>query len=59
MDLTMVDAGDLPVRVGEVATLLGTADGLTLTLAELSAASRVQPRGLLTGLGSRLPRVYE
>jgi len=59
MDLIMVDAGDLAVDVGDVATLLGAADGQTLTLAELSAASGVQPRGLLTGLGSRLPRVYE
>jgi alanine racemase len=59
MDLTMVDAGDLAVQVGDVATLLGAAGGQTVTLAELSAASGLQPRGLLTGLGSRLPRLYE
>jgi alanine racemase len=59
MDLTMVDVGDLPVEPGMVATLLGAADGQSLTLAELSTASGVQPRGVLTGLGSRLPRVYE
>jgi alanine racemase len=59
MDLVMVDAGDRPVRVGEVATLLGEADGQSLTLGELSAASDVQPRGVLTGLGRRLPRLYE
>ncbi len=59
MDLIMVDAGDQAVQVGDVATLLGSAEGQTLTLGEVSMASGVQPRGLLTGLGPRLPRVYE
>jgi alanine racemase len=59
MDLIMVDAGDLPVRVGEIATLLGEADGQSLTLTEVSEASGVQPRGLTTALGRRLPRLYE
>ncbi|MGH7614128.1 MAG: alanine racemase [Gemmatimonadales bacterium] len=58
MDLTLVDVGVVPVEVGEVATLLGEADGQRITLAELSAASGVQPRGLLTALGPRLPRLY-
>jgi len=58
MDLTLVDAGEVPVAVGDVATLLGEADGQRITLAELSAASGVQPRGLLTALGLRLPRIY-
>ncbi len=58
MDLTLVDAGEVPVEVGDVATLLGEADGQRITLAELSAASGVQPRGLLTALGPRLPRLY-
>lgn len=58
MDLTMVDAGDLAVAAGDIATLLGEAEGQSLTLVELSAASGVQARGLLTGLGRRLPRVY-
>jgi alanine racemase len=59
MDVVMVDAGDLPVHVGDVATLLGEAGGRTITLSELSAASGMQPRGLLTALGRRLPRLYE
>jgi alanine racemase len=58
MDLTIVEAGDLPVEVGDVATLLGEADGVQITLEELSAASGVQPRAILTGLGRRLPRIY-
>jgi alanine racemase len=59
MDLIMVDVGDLTVETGATATLLGRSDGAEITLAELAAASGVQPRALLTGLGSRLPRVYE
>jgi alanine racemase len=59
MDLTMVDAGDLAVEPGMEATLLGTAGGETISLADFAAASGVQPRGVLTGLGNRLPRVYE
>jgi alanine racemase len=58
MDLTLVDAGEVPVAVGDVATLLGDVDGQRITLAELSAASGVQPRGLLAALGPRLPRLY-
>jgi alanine racemase len=58
MDLTLVDAGDLPVAVGDVATLLGESNGQRITLGELSEASGIQQRGLLTGLGRRLPRIY-
>jgi alanine racemase len=58
MDLTLVDVGDLPVAVGEVATLLGESDGERITLEELAATSGVQARRLLTGLGPRLPRIY-
>ena len=59
MDLTMVDCGEVAVQMGDVATLLGAADGQALTLGEVSLASGVQPRALLTGLGTRLPRLYE
>jgi len=40
--------------------LLGEAEGREdrITLAEVVAASGIQPRGILTGLGPRLPRVY-
>jgi alanine racemase len=58
MDLTLVNAGDSPVAVGDVATLLGEAGGARITLEELAALSGVQSRRLLTGLGPRLPRIY-
>ena len=52
MDLTLVNAGDHPVVPGDVATLLGEDNGLTITLADLVAETGVQPRGLLTALGA-------
>ena len=54
MDHTMVDAGDLPVAIGDVATLFG---GL-VTLDEQAALAGTVSYELLTGLGPRLPRRY-
>src|SRR5262245_54441709 len=58
MDLTLVDVGELSVAPGDVATLLGEVEGQGITLADVAMASGIQPRGILTGLGSRLPRMY-
>ncbi|HEX9611384.1 MAG TPA: alanine racemase [Gemmatimonadales bacterium] len=58
MDLTMVETGAAAVQVGDVATLVGTADGQTITLEEFAGWSGVLQRELLTGLGPRLARVY-
>lgn len=58
MDLTMVDVTDAPVRVGDVATLVGEVDGARITLDDVARWSREQPRAFLTGLGARLPRLY-
>lgn len=54
MDLTMVDAGDLDVQVGDVATLIGGA----LTLDALAAEAGTTAYQVLTALGPRLPRHY-
>jgi alanine racemase len=54
MDQLMVDAGDLPVRVGEVATVFG---GL-VSLDEQAAMAGTISYELLTSLGGRLPRRY-
>jgi len=59
MDLTMVDAGRGPVAVGDVATLVGEGEGGRNTLEQFAAWSGELQREFLTGLGSRLPRVYE
>ena len=54
MDHVMVDAGDLPVAIGDVATLFG---GL-VTLDEQAALAGTISYELLTALGPRLPRRY-
>lgn len=54
MDHLMVDAGDLPVAVGDVATIFG---GL-VSVDEQAALAGTIAYELLTGLGSRLPRRY-
>jgi alanine racemase len=59
MDLTLVDAGDAAVQPGDVATLIGAADGGTITLAECAGWGEMLQHELLTGLGPRLPRVYK
>ena len=58
MDLTMVDVGAGRAAVGDVATLIGEADGLGNTLDQVAAWSGALPHELLAGLGPRLPRLY-
>jgi alanine racemase len=58
MDLTMVEIGDRPVVVGDVATLIGAAPGGCITLDEYASAEDALQREALTSLGPRLPRVY-
>src|SRR5438046_2364031 len=59
MDLTMLDVGDGPATVGDVATLVGSADGGggAITLEQFAAWSGGLQREFLTGLGPRLPRI--
>ena len=61
MDLTMVDVGDGRAAVGDVATLIGEADGggLGNTLDQFAAWSGTLQHELLAGLGPRLPRIYD
>lgn len=54
MDYTMVDAGELPVRVGDVVTFHG---GL-VTLDQAATLAGTVSYELLTSLGRRVPRVY-
>ncbi|MGH7583330.1 MAG: alanine racemase [Gemmatimonadales bacterium] len=54
MDHVLVDAGDLPVAIGDVATVFG---GL-VTLEEQAALAGTVSYELLTALGPRLPRRY-
>jgi alanine racemase len=59
MDLTMVETGDHPVAVGDVATLIGAADGERITLDEFSGWTDELQRAVLASLGTRLPRLYD
>jgi len=58
MDLAMVDVGGRAVRVGDIATLIGDANGASIRLADYALATDVLQHEALTALGSRLPRVY-
>lgn len=56
MDQVVVDVGDLPVRAGDVVTVIGTGDDLAPTLTEWAGWAGTLPHELLTGLGRRLVR---
>lgn len=58
MDMTMVDVTDTPCELGDVATLIGTDGGASLTVREVAGAACLSPYELLTGLRSRVPRFH-
>jgi alanine racemase len=59
MDLTMVEIGDRHVTVGDIATLIGEAEGGRISLEEYAGWGDELHREVLTSLGARLPRVYD
>ncbi len=60
MDQTLIDVTDIPgVKVGDVATLIGEQDGARITAWEVGLAMGSIAYEVLTGLGPRLPRVYQ
>ncbi len=54
MDHITIDVGDLPVSIGDVATIFGG----RVTLDEQAALAGTISYELLTAIGSRLPRIY-
>jgi alanine racemase len=58
MDMTMLDVTDAHAALGDVVTLLGRDGDDVLTVGELAELGEMSPYELLTGLRSRLPRVY-
>ncbi len=58
MDMMMVEAGELSVAVGDVATLIGTDGGTELTVHDWARWSGTVTYEVLTSLGRRLPRIY-
>ncbi len=58
MDQIMVDVGDLPVKAGDEAVLIGTQKGNKITTEELASLAGTIPYEIVCGLGSRISRVY-
>ncbi|HTW91629.1 MAG TPA: alanine racemase [bacterium] len=59
MDLTMLDVTDVPnVQIGDTVTLLGSADGDTITANELAGWAETIPYEIICRVSPRVPRVY-
>ena len=58
MDQMMVDAGDLPAKVGDEVVLIGAQGKNKSTVEELSGLCATIPYEIVCGLGSRIPRVF-
>jgi alanine racemase len=58
MDMTMLDVTDHRCAVGEIATFIGSDGSASITVADVASAAGLSPYEILTGLRSRLPRVY-
>jgi alanine racemase len=59
MDMTVVDITGVPgVRTGDVATLLGSEGGESITVDEVAELAGTISYEVLTGLTRRLPRVW-
>lgn len=58
MDQFVVDAGDLPVAVGDEVVLFGEDSRKGPTVEEWAAWAQTNPHEILTGIGTRVPRTY-
>jgi alanine racemase len=58
MDMTMLDVTDTDAALGDVVTLLGRDGRDVITVAELAERGELSPYEVLTGLRSRLPKLY-
>lgn len=58
MDMTMIDVTTVRCEVGDIATLIGRAGDTVLTVERVADDAGMSPYELLTGLRSRLERVY-
>ena len=58
MDMTMLDVTDQRCTVGDVVTFIGRDGDALLTVAEVARGADLSPYELLTGLRSRIPRLY-
>jgi alanine racemase len=58
MDMTMVDVTTISCAIGDIATLIGRAGDTVLTVERVADDAGMSPYELLTGLRSRVERVY-
>jgi alanine racemase len=58
MDMTMVDVTDIECHLGDVATLIGVAGDDCLTVADVALVADLSPYELLTGLRTRMSRLW-
>jgi alanine racemase len=58
MDMAMVDVTDVPARLGDEVTLIGSQGGATLGVDELAAWSDTVSYEIYCGISKRVPRVY-
>jgi len=58
MDQFVVDAGDLPVQLGDELVLFGSGAGGEPTVEEWAGWAETNPHEILTGIGARVPRHY-
>lgn len=58
MDMTVLDAGNAEPPAGAVATLIGSDGAESITLDEVAAAAGTISYEILTGLSSRVERIY-
>jgi alanine racemase len=58
MDMTMIDVTTSRCAIGDIVTLIGRSAGTVLTAERVADDARMSPYELLTGLRSRLERVY-
>jgi alanine racemase len=58
MDQIMVDVGDMKVRLGEEAVLIGSQGRQKITAEELAGLTNTIPYEIVCGFGRRIPRIY-
>jgi alanine racemase len=58
MDMTMIDVSTVSCEVGDVVTLIGRSGPTVLTVERVADNAAMSPYELLTGLRSRVERVY-
>lgn len=59
MDLTMLDVTDVPdARLGDIVTLLGSADGKKICANELALLAGTIPYEIICRVSPRVPRIY-